>query len=47
MGNAELESVLRGEDSKQFFDGNMMAGAFFSGGNFEENLNRKWSKNLS
>jgi hypothetical protein len=25
-------------DSKQFFDGNMMAGGFFSGGNFEENL---------
>jgi hypothetical protein len=38
---------LRGKtnDSKQFFDGFMMAGGFFSGGNFEENLERKWSKN--
>jgi hypothetical protein len=35
--------VLRrgGGNSKQFFDGNKMSGGFFSGRNFEENLDRK------
>jgi hypothetical protein len=32
---------LRGRNGKQFFDGNKMAGGFFSGGNFEENLDKK------